>query len=69
MGSQGLHLRASAHLVHQVHLKQPRAGDAPLAQVVMRLTLYLASGEEGQQKQNCSYGDVPNSQVRVMLEQ
>ena len=26
MGSQGLHLRA--HLLHQVHLKQPRAGDA-----------------------------------------
>ena len=28
MGSQGLHLRASAHLLHQVHLKQPLAGDA-----------------------------------------
>ena len=60
---------ARAHLLHQVHLKQPRAGEAPFAQVVMRLTLYLASDEEGQQEQNCSYGDVPKFQVKVMLEQ
>ena len=51
------------------NIAQPRAGDAPFAQVVMRLTLYLASGDEGQQEQNCSCGDVPNSQVRVMLKQ
>ena len=39
------------------NIAQRRAGDAPLAQVVMRLTLYLASGDEGKQEQNCSYGE------------
>ena len=56
-----------AHLKRNI--AQPRAGDAPFAQVVKRLTLYLASGDEGQQEQNCSYGDVPKSQVRVILKQ
>ena len=57
------------HLGKKRNIAQPRAGEAPLAQVVMRLTLYLAGGDEGQQEQNCSYGDVPKSQVRVILKQ